>query len=125
MASGSFAGIEHPSGLANGYDGNGKRSAVMLRGVALPSRAGVIVNLCSALMTLVGLERQAFNLGEEEDGNDRAPDVAVTDDRRNGPVSAWRPGQWATRGGNELGGCARPIEASQRLPQATTLAASA
>jgi hypothetical protein len=103
VASGSFAGIEHPSGLANGYDGNGKRSAVMLRGVALPSRAGVIVNLCSALMTLVGLERQAFNLGEEEDGNDRAPDVAVTDDRRkvalalllasenhNGPVSAAR-----------------------------------
>ena len=41
----SFAGIEHPSGLANGYDDNGKRSAMMLRAVALPSRAGVIVNL--------------------------------------------------------------------------------
>jgi hypothetical protein len=57
-------------------DDNGKRRAMMLRAVALPSRAGVIVNLSNALRTLVGLERQAFNLGEGEDGNDRAPDVA-------------------------------------------------
>jgi DNA end-binding protein Ku len=31
---------------------------MMLRAVALPSRAGVIVNLSNALRTLVGLERQ-------------------------------------------------------------------
>jgi hypothetical protein len=30
-------------------DDNGKRHAMMLRAVALPSRAGVIVNLSSAL----------------------------------------------------------------------------
>ena len=52
----------------------------MLRAVALPSRAGVIVNLSNALRTLVGLERQAFNLGL--DGNDRAAEAPVSDDRR-------------------------------------------
>ena len=45
---------------------------MMLRAVALPSRAGVIVNLSNALRTLVGLERQAFNLGDGLDSNDRA-----------------------------------------------------
>jgi hypothetical protein len=52
-------------------DENGKRRTMMLRAVALPSRAGIIVNLSSALRTLVALERQAFNLGDV-DGNDRA-----------------------------------------------------
>ena len=45
-------------------DKDGKRRAMMLRAVALPSRSGVIVNLSSALKTLVGLERQAFNLDD-------------------------------------------------------------
>jgi hypothetical protein len=63
-------------------DDTGKRRAMMLRAVALPSRAGVIVNLSNALRTLVALERQAFNLGDGLDGNDRAADVPVTDDRR-------------------------------------------
>jgi hypothetical protein len=62
-------------------DDKGKRRAMMLRAVALPSRAGVIVNLSNALRTLVALERQAFNLGDGPDSNDRAPDVPVTDDR--------------------------------------------
>ena len=44
-------------------DDNGKRRAMMLRAAALPSRAGVIVNLSTALRTFVGLERQAFNFG--------------------------------------------------------------
>lgn len=44
------------------HDGNGKRRSMMLRAVALPSRSSVVVNLSSALKTLVGLERQAFNL---------------------------------------------------------------
>jgi hypothetical protein len=52
---------------------------MMLRAVALPSRAGVIV---SALRTIVAFERQAFNLGDGLDGNDRAADVPVTHDRR-------------------------------------------
>ena len=47
----------------------------------------MIVNLSSALRTLVALERQAFNLGDGLDGNDRAPDVPVTDDRRK---ARWR-----------------------------------
>ena len=63
-------------------DDNGKRRAIMLRAVALPSRAGVIVNLSNALRTLVGLERQAFNLGDALDGNDRAAEAPVSDDRR-------------------------------------------
>jgi hypothetical protein len=63
-------------------DDTGKRRAMMHRAVALPSRAGVIVNLSNALRTLVALERQAFNLGDWLDGNDRAADVPVTHDRR-------------------------------------------
>ena len=55
---------------------------MMLRAVALPSRAGVIVKVSNALRTLVGLERQAFNLGDGLDSNDRAPEAAVTEDRR-------------------------------------------
>jgi hypothetical protein len=43
----------------------GKRRAMMLRAVALPSRSGVIVNLSGALKTLVALERQAFGLDAE------------------------------------------------------------
>lgn len=52
-------------------DANGKRRAMMLRAVALPSRAGIIVNLAGALKTFVGLERQAFNLddGASSDGS--------------------------------------------------------
>jgi len=74
--------IEAAIGEETEDDENGKRRAMMLRAVALPSRAGVIVNLSSALRTLVALERQAFNLGDGPEGNDRAPDVPVTDDRR-------------------------------------------
>ena len=33
----------------------------------------MIANLCSARMTLVGLERQAFNLGEEGDAMTALP----------------------------------------------------
>jgi hypothetical protein len=43
-------------------DKNPKRRAMMLRAVALPSRAGVIGALSTSLKTLVGLEREAFNL---------------------------------------------------------------
>lgn|SRR5574337_522927 len=43
-------------------DINTKRRHTMLRAVSLPSRAGVIKALASALRDLVPLERQAFNL---------------------------------------------------------------
>jgi hypothetical protein len=72
---------------------NGKRRAMMLRAVALPSRAGVIVNLSNALRTLVALERQAFNLGDGLAGNDRAPDVPVTDDRRKAALALLLAGE--------------------------------
>ena len=39
----------------------------MLRAVALPTHAGVLRDLATALKTLVGLERQAFNIGEQGD----------------------------------------------------------
>jgi hypothetical protein len=48
--------------LETADDKNTKRRAMMLRAVALPSRSSIIVNLSSALKTLIGLERQAFNL---------------------------------------------------------------
>jgi hypothetical protein len=64
-------------------DDNRKRRAMMHRAVALPSRASVIVNLSSALKTLVGLERQAFGLNDGLDGSDRGTEAppAPTDDR--------------------------------------------
>ena len=41
----------------------------MLRAVALPSRSSVLVNLASALKSLIGLERQAFNLDAAADSS--------------------------------------------------------
>ena len=45
-------------------DSNGQRRSAMLKAVSLATRAGVISNLATAMKTLVGLERQAFNLDE-------------------------------------------------------------
>lgn len=54
-------------------DRSGKRRAMMLRAVELPARAGVLLTLSTALKNLVGLERQAFNLGAEEERADGGP----------------------------------------------------
>lgn len=43
-----------------------RRRAMMLRAVSLPSRAGTLLNLSSVIKTLIGLERQAFNLDENQ-----------------------------------------------------------
>ncbi len=51
-------------------DKNGERRARMLRAVALSARSGVLVNLASTLKTLVGLERQAFNLDDPGSSGD-------------------------------------------------------
>ena len=59
-------------------DENGKRRAMMLRAVALPSRATVIGNLSSAIKTLIGLERQAFNLDDPK-GNISDPTTTPRD----------------------------------------------
>ena len=51
-------------------DANGKRRAMMLSAVSLPSHAGVLKDLSMSLKALVPLERQAFNL------NDKVEDAA-------------------------------------------------
>ena len=43
----------------------------MLRAIALPSRSAVLGSLSSALRTLIGLERKAFDL-DEASGKDAA-----------------------------------------------------
>ena len=48
-------------------DENGKRRATMMRAVSLPTHASTIVNLTNALKTLIGLERQAFNIKDESE----------------------------------------------------------
>jgi transposase-like protein len=48
-------------------DENGKRRSAMLKAVALPTHASTAVNLANAMKTLVGLERQAFNIKDESD----------------------------------------------------------
>jgi hypothetical protein len=46
-------------------DENSKRYAAMMKAVSLPTHAGTIVSLTNALKTLIGLERQAFNVKDE------------------------------------------------------------
>jgi hypothetical protein len=59
-------------------DDGPKRRNMMLKAVALPSRAAVMLSLSGAMRHLIGLERQAFNLG-----NDEAP----KDDDKSGAAS--------------------------------------
>lgn len=57
-----------------------KRRARMLAAVSLSSRASTASTLATALKTLIPLERQAFNLDEKGDDEDKAPDkVDLTD----------------------------------------------
>lgn len=51
-------------------DGNGKRLAAMKKAISIPSHAGVIRDLSTAMKNFVALERQAFSLddgGEDEE----------------------------------------------------------
>jgi hypothetical protein len=41
-----------------------KRRGMMLRAVALPSRAGIMVNLSAAMKNIIALERQSFNMDD-------------------------------------------------------------
>ena len=65
-------------------DSSPKRRSMMLKAVALPSRAGVILSLSGAMKNFVGLERQAFNLGNDEapKPDDPAPAAKMDDARR-------------------------------------------
>jgi hypothetical protein len=47
-----------------------KRRGMMLRAVALPSRAGVILNLSAAMKNIISLERQSFNMDDVPPPND-------------------------------------------------------
>lgn len=46
---------------------NAKRRAMMLRAVALPSRASTLLSLSSAIKNFIGLERQAFSIDDPAD----------------------------------------------------------
>jgi len=46
-------------------DDNGKRYNALMKAVALPTHVTSVTNLANALKTYIGLERQAFNLGDE------------------------------------------------------------
>lgn len=50
-------------------DKDGKRRSAMLKAVSLSSHTSAAVNLANALKTLVGLERQAFNIKDEGEGD--------------------------------------------------------
>lgn len=54
--------VEEAIEAETGADQNGQRRSMMLKAVALPSRAGVLRDLSGALKNIIGLERQAFNL---------------------------------------------------------------
>ena len=82
-------------------DNSGKRRAMMLRAVSLPSRATTISNLSVALKNLVTLERQAFNLNESpEDPNRGGFDHPVTDEDRARALGAFLA---KTKAGNHPG----------------------
>lgn len=73
-----------------GSDNARKRNA-MLRAVGLPSHAGVISNLATALKGLVAMERQAFNMGDGESPEDEAKKAArfITDVERARALAAF------------------------------------
>lgn len=48
-------------------DSSGQRRAAMLRAVSLQTHSTIAVNLSNAMKTLVGMERQAFNIKDESE----------------------------------------------------------
>lgn len=46
-------------------DDNGKRYNALMKAVAIPTHTTALGNLANALKTFIGLERQAFNIGDE------------------------------------------------------------
>ena len=57
---------------------NERRKAAVNRAISLPSRAGVMRDLATAMKTMQGLERQAFNLDAKEPPDD-SPDISDTE----------------------------------------------
>lgn len=50
-------------------DDNGQREARMLHAVSLPVNAKTLADITGAMKTLVGLEREIFNIGDDNDGD--------------------------------------------------------
>jgi hypothetical protein len=63
-ASDNREAIEEEIEIETAGDRDGKRRAMMLKAVGLPSRAGVMLNLSAAMKNIVALERQAFNMDD-------------------------------------------------------------
>lgn len=73
-------------------DRTGERRARLMKAIALPTHASTAVNLSNALKTLIGLERQAFNIRDEAQAP--ADALATLLSRVNGtalPVAAAEP----------------------------------
>jgi len=51
-------------------DANSKRHDAMMRAISLPSRAGVMRDLSTAHKNMIGLERQAFSITDENKDDD-------------------------------------------------------
>lgn len=71
-AAGQREGIEEAIEEETANDQSGQRRAMMLKAVSLQAHSSIAVNLSNALKTLVGLERQAFNIKDE---TEKAPDA--------------------------------------------------
>lgn len=54
-------------------DKTGERRAKLMKAISLPTHASTAVNLANALKTLVGLERQAFNIQDEPERKNDSP----------------------------------------------------
>ena len=65
-----------------------KRRAAMMKAVSLPTRAGTLFSLSSALKNLVGLERQAFNLDDTPADGGAGSARAMTSEDRQAEIAA-------------------------------------
>lgn len=64
-ASDNRAEIEEAVEVETASDSNGRRRAMMLKAVALPCRAGVMLKLSAAMKNVIDLERQAFYMDDK------------------------------------------------------------
>lgn len=78
--------IEDEIELETKDDRDPKRRNSMLKAVALPSRAATLSSLALSLKTLIGLERQAFNL-DSVDEPPAAQAGDTSDDRRRAAIA--------------------------------------
>ena len=82
QATTSISEIEDEIEIETANDKNTQRRTIMLKAVALPTRASTLSSLSAALKTLVGLERQAFNLDAPVLGADASQSDVPNEARR-------------------------------------------